>query len=88
MEDSSRKHFKKFFSILVRIETYFFFCGIFMDLLIRRIRTNEERGKNGKGKFMILKYIGEKRKQIMDDNAYKRPEIKYTARSITVIFCS
>lgn len=37
---------------------------------------------------MILKYIGEKRKQIMDDNAYKRPEIKYTARSITVIFCS
>lgn len=28
---------------------------------------------------MILKYIGEKRKQIMDDNAYKRLEIKYTA---------
>lgn len=28
---------------------------------------------------MILKYIGEKRKQIMDDNAYKRLEIKYSS---------
>lgn len=49
-----------------------------MDLLIRRIRTKWKEVKMA-GKFMILKCLGEKRKQIMDDNAYKRLEIKYTA---------